>query len=56
MSKIERQVYINSLAEVEKQTPAYRCATPAKGTTGIYTNDKNQSYEYTRSARAGSAD
>ena len=52
---IERKVYINSLPEVEKQTPAYRCATPAPGTNGIYTNDYNQSYECTRSARAGSS-
>ena len=51
---IERKVYINSLPEIENQTPAYRCATPAPGTDGIYTNDYNQSYEYTRSARAGS--
>jgi len=57
MSKntIERKVYINSLPELEKQTAAYRCATPAPGTKGIYTNDYGQSYEYTRSARPGSS-
>jgi len=49
MATIKRNVYINSSIEVQKQTPAYRCATPAgRNFPGIWVNSYGQSYEYYR--------